>query len=160
MTRHSFLSLFFILIILPACAKKQHLPPSLPPQSSPQQHSTRDRLNQTYREWAGVPHRDGGLSKNGIDCSGFVHLVFKNTFYKTVPRTTTDLAVTGKSIPQNRLQPGDIVFFKIRRNVKHVGIYIGKNQFIHTSKSRGVWRSNLDLKYWQDHYWQSRRILP
>ncbi len=163
------LPLGLILLMLPACGKKQpvstyHPTPQQiqavqPPQSTKQQDSIQELLNQAYQEWAHVPHRDGGLSKEGIDCSGFVHIVFKTKLHQDVPRTTRTLATTGSPITQNQLQPGDLIFFKIRRKVNHVGIYTGNDSFIHASKSKGVWRSRLSLKYWQDHYWQSRRVL-
>ena len=41
---------------------------------------------------------------------------------------------------------------------RHIGIYVGKKQFIHTSSSRGVMLSRLDNPYWQSAYWHSRRI--
>jgi cell wall-associated NlpC family hydrolase len=163
------LLLSLILILFPACASKQPVPsyqptiqlaqknqPTQP--GTPQHNSTQTLLNQAYAEWAGAPHKDGGLSKNGIDCSGFVYLVFKNTLQTQLPRTTKSLATTGKAIAQQQLKPGDLVLFKIRSKVNHVGIYTGNDQFIHASKSKGVWRSQLSLQYWQDHYWQSRRV--
>jgi cell wall-associated NlpC family hydrolase len=171
MSRNTLLLLSLILLVLPACAKKQAaLPPphELKPRTAKRIHSgpgttratdVKKRLDNAYREWVGVPHRDGGLSKKGIDCSGFVHLVFKDKFAQKVPRTTASLAKTGIQINQRQLQPGDLVLFKIRWGVNHVGIYTGDGTFIHASKSKGVWRSKLGLKYWQDHYWQSRRVL-
>ncbi len=138
---------------------QEHLPPRYLAEPKPaQQQSTKRLLNQAYDEWYGVPHKDGGLSKKGIDCSGFVHLVFRDNLNHSLPRTTTSLARTGIAISQQQLKPGDLVLFKIRRNVNHVGIYTGNDQFIHASKSKGVWRSQLSLPYWQEHYWQSRRV--
>ncbi len=154
-----------LFIFLSGCSSK-HLVPAHSPRTEQQYSTTKFNkgaikhiLNKAYKEWAGVPHKDGGLSKKGIDCSGFVHLIFKQKLKQTVPRTTKTLAKSGSAITQDQLQPGDLVFFKIRWGVHHVGIYIGDGQFIHASKSKGVWRSQLGLKYWQDHYWLSRRVL-
>ena len=124
-----------------------------------EQSSTHELLAQAYQEWSGVPHQDGGLSKKGIDCSGFVQVIFKTKLGQSVPRTTERLATAGSQIAQNQLQAGDLILFRIRPTVDHVGIYTGNNYFIHASKSKGVYRSELSTKYWQDHYWQSRRVL-
>ena len=32
--------------------------------------------------WLGVPHRMGGLTKKGVDCSGFVAIVFREVYGK------------------------------------------------------------------------------
>lgn len=162
-----------ILILLPSCAQKRSVPTppihNISPHSrktikhhppgTTQQGSVQAKLNAAYREWAGTPHRDGGMSKKGIDCSGFVTTVFKEKFNQKLPRTTTGLAQTGRKIPKQQLKPGDLVLFKIGWGGKHVGIYTGDGHFIHASKSKGVWRSKLSLQYWQDQYWQSRRVL-
>jgi len=170
MNRHALLLIAIPLFGLTACTTKQTVPPQeLTPRTTkkinthtakPGQASIAKKLNQAYQDWQGVPHRDGGYSKKGIDCSGFVNLVFKDYLKKSVPRTTSRLAVAGQKISQKQLQPGDLILFKIRRGVQHVGIYTGDGNFIHASKSKGVWRSKLKLNYWQDHYWQSRRVLP
>lgn len=155
-----------LIILFSGCGGKQPVPPSSAPAKANHQptirhqQSTQTLLNQAYDEWHGVPHKDGGLSKDGIDCSGFVHLVFRDTLQQTLPRTTRTLAATGAAIAQHQLRPGDLVLFKIRNKVNHVGIYTGDDQFIHASKSKGVYRSQLSLPYWQDHYWQSRRVSP
>lgn len=35
-------------------------------------------------KWLGVPHRMGGLTKKGVDCSGFVAIVFREVYGKAV----------------------------------------------------------------------------
>ncbi len=138
-----------------------------PPQvleDSPKPHTpeTRKKVVRTliaqYDEWANTRYQLGGLSKQGIDCSGFVHVTFQSKFHKTLPRTTEQLAVKGYPVDTHQLAPGDLVFFRISSNVRHVGIYVDNNQFLHASKSKGVMISNLQDDYWRSHYWQSRRL--
>jgi hypothetical protein len=50
------------------------------------------------------------------------------------------------------------VFFR-RGGTRHVGIYLGDDEFIHASASRGVTISNLDEDYYRRYYWTARRIL-
>jgi cell wall-associated NlpC family hydrolase len=118
----------------------------------------RRQLLQQLSEWQGVPYRYGGLTKQGVDCSGFIYLTFAEEFGIRIPRTTQYQALKGKVIEQFDLLPGDLVFFLTGYNQRHIGIYVGKKQFIHTSSSRGVMLSRLDNPYWQSAYWHSRRI--
>ena len=45
-------------------------------------------LYNQYVEWKGTPHKSGGMSKKGIDCSGRVFLTFKYKLGVELPRTT------------------------------------------------------------------------
>jgi lipoprotein Spr/probable lipoprotein NlpC len=115
-------------------------------------------LEQFFEEWKSVKHRMGGLNKQGIDCSGFVQLMFQNQFDVKVPRTTGLQVRLGKTIPKNKLKTGDLVFFRTSQHVKHVGIYLKDNTFIHTSSSKGVMKSSLSQGYWAKKYWTAKRI--
>jgi cell wall-associated NlpC family hydrolase len=119
----------------------------------------RSQLLKQLSEWKGVPYRYGGLSKSGVDCSGFIYLTFAEEFGIRIPRTTQSQMLNGIVVEQSDLIPGDLVFFQTGYKQRHVGIYVGKNQFIHTSSSRGVMSSRLDNPYWQDAYWHSRRMV-
>lgn len=35
--------------------------------------------------WLGVPHRLGGMSKQGVDCSGFATQIYKTIYRKNYP---------------------------------------------------------------------------
>jgi probable lipoprotein NlpC len=117
----------------------------------------REQLNRYFLAWQGVPYKIGGNDKRGIDCSGFVHLAYKNALGITVPRSTKLLQKAGKDISRNQLAVGDLVFFKTGFAKQHVGIYMGNGQFIHASTSRGVMKSTLKSSYWSKHYWKSIR---
>ena len=128
------------------------------PETSPNQKKVVRTLIAQYDEWANTRYQLGGLSKQGIDCSGFVHVTFQSKFQKSLPRTTEQLAVNGQPVASHQLAPGDLVFFRISPSVRHVGIYLEDNRFLHASKSKGVIISNMQDEYWRSHYWQSRRI--
>ena len=117
------------------------------------------RLNQHYLAWRGVGYKIGGNDKRGIDCSGFVHITYKNALGITIPRSTQLLSKTGTPIPRKQLAVGDLVFFKTGFSKHHVGIYVGNSQFIHASTSKGVIKSSLTSPYWSKHYWKSSRVL-
>ncbi|AKH21019.1 NlpC/P60 family protein [Sedimenticola thiotaurini] len=118
-----------------------------------------DRLYQQHQEWRGTPYRLGGQSRQGIDCSGFVQLTYHTHVGVSLPRTTAQQANMGQPVQQAELTTGDLVFFMIDGNTRHVGIYLEQNRFLHASKSSGVIISPLDSPYWRAAYWRSRRVL-
>ncbi|QWT41212.1 NlpC/P60 family protein [Dickeya dadantii] len=120
----------------------------------------RAQLHAQLAKWRGTPYRYGGLDQNGIDCSGFVYLTFRDRFGLTLPRSTEEQTEVGTRVDRDALLPGDLVFFRTGsgENGLHVGIYDNNDQFIHASTSRGVMRSSLNNVYWKRAYWQARRI--
>jgi len=122
------------------------------------QSTTKQKLMSQYYEWKGTPYKLGGLSKRGVDCSGFVQITFKNQFSKILPRTTQLQAGVGTKISKSQLRPGDLVFFQTSYNVRHVGIALGNSEFLHASTSKGVMISNLSNPYWRKVYRFSVRI--
>lgn len=112
-----------------------------------------------YNTWKGTPYKLGGTSFSGVDCSAFVQNVYADSLSVTLPRTTKQQIVAGKKVSRSQLKIADLVFFKTSWKVRHVGIYIGDNQFLHASTSKGVIISKLDNVYWEKSYWQARRIL-
>jgi len=116
-------------------------------------------LRKEFAYWQGTPYQLGGNSKNGIDCSAFVKNVYHDSFNLKLPRTTATQVKKGYLVYKDQLQIGDLVFFKTGWNIRHVGIYMGDNKFMHASTSKGVITSSLDNVYWKKKYWQARRIL-
>ena len=110
-------------------------------------------LNDQLGNWRGTPYRYGGMSRNGVDCSGFVYLTFRDKFALQLPRTTSAQSDIGTRISKDELLPGGR-----GENGLHVGIYDTDNAFIHASTSQGVIRSSLDNVYWRKVFWQARRI--
>ena len=116
-------------------------------------------LQREYHYWAGSPFRLGGNSRKGIDCSSLIQKVYKKAVKIDLPRTTRLQVKKGYSVKKSQLKVGDLVFFKTGRSSRHAGIYMGSNQFFHTSTSKGVIISDLNNPYWRKHYWQSRRVI-
>ena len=137
----------------PGPAEIRHGAPSLSPGEAER------RVRAAYAAWRGTPHRIGGSSRRGIDCSGLVQAVYRDEFGISLPRTTRSLAAVGRPIRKSDLRPGDLVFFKPDTYPRHVGIYVADNQFLHASAKRGVMISRTDSKYWSKHYWTARRVL-
>ena len=51
-------------------------------------HKVKQILNQQYKDWRHVQHRLGGMSKNGIDCSGLVYQTYRTKLGFDMPRST------------------------------------------------------------------------
>ncbi len=102
------------------------------------------------RRYIGVPYRWGGTTPSGFDCSGFVLYVF-NQAGRRVPRVAQAQWNASTRISRAQARPGDLVFFQNttgRSGITHVGIYMGGNQFIHASSSRGITITSLSNVFW------------
>lgn len=87
----------------------------------------------TAKKYLNSPYQWGGKSPFGIDCSGFVQMVFKISGYKLF-RDSSQQAKQGKAVELTDIQPGDLVFFKNKEgHISHVGIFIGEDKIIHAS---------------------------
>jgi cell wall-associated NlpC family hydrolase len=124
---------------------------------------TPDEIISTARTWLGVPHCMGGKSMKCIDCSGLVAVVFASHGIQ-LPHNSEEQARYGKIISDREmLMPGDMVFFIRTYNtshfITHSGIYIGDNNFIHTSTSLGVTVTSLNDPWWNERYLFATRIF-
>ncbi|TKI05829.1 bifunctional murein DD-endopeptidase/murein LD-carboxypeptidase [Martelella alba] len=117
------------------------------------------KIMDQYADWKGVRYRLGGDTKRGIDCSAFVQKTFKEQFGLELPRSTTEQQEVGSKIQRSKLRPGDLVLFRAGSTGRHVGIYLGNDQFVHASTSSGVMISSLDEDYWKKRYREARRVL-
>ena len=124
-----------------------------------------DAIISTAKSFLGTPHSSGGLSKSGIDCSGLVYTAFNTHCSKDLPRVAQEMARCGTIISNlNDLRKGDLVFFTGTYNtskfITHVGIYLGNNNFIHTSSSKGVSINSIKgSSYWESKFVYGTRIL-
>jgi cell wall-associated NlpC family hydrolase len=111
---------------------------------------------------AGVKYRYGGTSpETGLDCSGFIIYVFRETLGIDLPRRVADISGIGQEISRADLQPGDLVFFNTQGyKYSHAGIYLGDNKFIHAPRSgRAVHIADMNLQYWARHFNGARRLF-
>lgn len=117
-----------------------------------------NKINRFYRQWKGVPYAYGGYSKRGIDCSGLVKIFYDKEFNIILPRTTKSMSKIGEEISDREdWSAGDLIFFKTGWRTRHVGIYMSNNKFMHASTRKGVMISKVQ-GYWEDKFWQVRRV--
>lgn len=145
------------------------------------QQRTRRNMQAVIRRYMGVRYRLGGTTRKGVDCSGFNAAVYRAAGV-TLPRTAEDQYGEGRSVDQDELQFGDMVFFNTKPGattpmaclagrfcprsdvpftygVTHTGVYVGGGRFAHASSSHGVSYARLEDDYWRKRYIGARRIL-
>lgn len=116
------------------------------------------KLYEFVFDWIGKPYRFGGESKKGIDCSALTKELYNKVFEIYIPRNSLQQYRYVQSINKNDLQTGDLVFFKIKsKTITHVGIYLGDNKFIQSSKA-GVNIASLEQEYWSKYYYKGGRV--
>jgi len=119
----------------------------------------RHALLAKFDRWQGTPYRYGGMSHRGIDCSGFVHVIYLQALGIDVPRSTELLSRLHHRVSRRHLVAGDLILFRINPHTLHAGIYVGHDQFIHASKTRGVMLSSLHNPYWREVFSKAVRVI-
>ena len=120
-----------------------------------------ERMLRTASSQIGTPYRSGGCDPNsGFDCSGFTTWVF-NRYGMHLPRSSREQYQMGTMVAsKNNLRKGDLVFFRSKRGINHVGIYLENGKFIHSaSNGKNVTISHLEEDYWRTHYAGGRRVF-
>lgn len=116
-------------------------------------------LMQAYRDWKGTPYVLGGASKEGVDCSRLVNIIFDDYFGIDLPTNTKSQLNAGEGIRRAGVRTGDLVFFRTGRKSLHVGIAVNRGEFLHASTSKGVMISKLGNSYWRNRFLAARRVL-
>lgn len=123
-----------------------------------------DSILERGKSLIGTRYRTGGSTEKGFDCSGFIGYLFREEAGMTLPRSTREMInVKAPLVARNSLKPGDLLFFSTRGRgrVSHAGIYLGDDQFIHSSSHRsgGVRIDSLDDSYWKKTFIEAKRAL-
>jgi len=173
-------------VLLPGCAphRRGRLPASTAPRPAPDRerivqppaedvreplpdrpvfdHDDSDsgRVCELALSFLGTPYRYGGATPAGFDCSGLVLYVFKEVGV-ALPRTARDQSRSGSATTLRTMLPGDLIFFRIDRDViSHVGIYVGRGEFVHApGTGKFIRTDSIDNPWWRRRVKGVRRIL-
>jgi cell wall-associated NlpC family hydrolase len=107
-------------------------------------------------------YRFGGKNPEaGLDCSGMVTYVYREAAGVHLTGNAASLAREGRQVDLSELRAGDLVFFNtLGRTFSHVGIYLGRGQFIHAPNSRGRVRvDKLANRYYAKRFEMARTLL-
>ncbi|MCX5810010.1 MAG: C40 family peptidase [Proteobacteria bacterium] len=143
-------AVFLVLIFITGCAPKkvktyEHI------------SDIRSEVVQSAVNMLGKPYKNGAKGPDSFDCSGLAYYVYKKSGV-SLPVSTDKLIRIGYEIQRSEVLPGDLVFFKIKKDL-HAGIMLNSREFIHASKSRGVAVDDVDTNYWKKSLIGYRSIL-
>lgn len=101
------------------------------------------RIIELAKQYINTPYLWGGRSSFGIDCSGFVQMIFRLNGI-SLPRDAAQQAEKGTAVNFiSEANPADLFFFDNENGeITHAGIYLGNNRIIHSSGF--VHESNVD----------------
>lgn len=101
------------------------------------------------KEQVGKPYVWGATGPDKFDCSGLVQYVYQHAAGINLPRTTYDQVKVGQTVPLDKLQAGDLVFWGSETAPYHVAIYIGNNQYVNsTTPDQGTILQNMSSYYY------------
>lgn len=118
-----------------------------------------DQMVALAKRFLGLPYLWGGTSPLGLDCSGFVQLIYRLSGVEILRDADIQFSKSGLiEVPKGQEKAGDLVFFG-KKSITHVGMMINDKEFIHaTTHDRPVVQiSNLYDEYWQKLYQGCRR---
>jgi len=118
------------------------------------------KMMREISKYMGVSYEHGGLSVDGIDCSGYTMMIYKNSINILLPRSSYEQSKMGAAVELSELKFGDLIFFNTTgERASHVGIYLGDDLFAHASVLLGVTISSLQSSYYVKRYECARRIV-
>jgi cell wall-associated NlpC family hydrolase len=119
------------------------------------------------KTFIGTPYKYGSaIPSNGLDCSGFIMVVFAKFDIKT-PRVSRDFTNEGTTIKLSEAKAGDLILFTGSDNatgiVGHIGIVTETGTaltFISSTSGKNVGVIEAKLSgYWKTHFVKVIRIL-
>lgn len=100
---------------------------------------SQEQLMNVVRYFLNIPYLWGGKNAMGMDCSGFVQVIF-SLFGASLPRNASQQVEKGQLVKAlSQAQAGDLAFFDhadldpTRTNISHVGILLDSERIVHCS---------------------------
>ena len=116
-------------------------------------------------KYRNTPYLWGGRSPFGIDCSGFIQIVFRMAGYN-LPRDSSKQFCKGQQVSFCEHQAGDLAFFAGKEGqVNHVGLITTQGQILHASgkvrvdslDEKGIF--NTEQNKYSHHLFELKRII-
>ena len=95
--------------------------------------TTPEEIAITAKKFLGVHYLAGGLTAQGMDTHGLIHLVYRIHGYP-IGTDGASLKTNAEHVSKKELQPGDILVF----HGESEGLFLGNGRFLQTSKKNSV----------------------
>lgn len=109
------------------------------------------------KKYIGTPYLWGGTTPKGFDCSGLIHYLYHQEGVN-IPRNSREQfsRLQATSEPQ----PGDLVFFRKKGVINHVGLYLGGGRMLHAPQTgMRVRVENIKRGKWPGRYAGARKAV-
>lgn len=127
-------------------------------------YTSESSIEGQLKKYLGVAYRRGGCTWNGMDCSGFTKVIYREVFGVDIPHGSVSQHAlpTMQKISLEDLRTGDLIFFspnRKKRRINHVGVYLSDGRFIHATPKNGVIVSSLSEPYWKAKIYAAKKIV-
>ena len=114
----------------------------------------RDKVVMNAMKYINTSYKTAGNSPKGFDCSGFTQYVYRDAVGVRLQHGSSLQAKEGKKVKLKKAKKGDLIFFKNKGRINHVGIIskVVNNEIwvIHSTSSKGVILEDVNAsKYWK-----------
>ncbi|MFW5963128.1 MAG: NlpC/P60 family protein [Bacteroidota bacterium] len=102
--------------------------------SDDKEDSKEQKILSCAKQYLNAPYLWGGKTLLGMDCSGFVQVIFRMAGIN-IPRDSSEQVKYGEGVGFiDQAKPGDVAFFDNEEgNIIHTGILLNKQEIIHAS---------------------------
>ena len=117
-------------------------------------------------QYLNIPWKWGGDTKTNCDCLGLVKMVLHEQLDMDLPEQSPSLVDANYDMIQNAVKHGtiideikdlkefDVVFFKIKGEVRHMGIMVDKfGKFLHQIENKPSRVSKLNSLFWKRKFY-------